>query len=69
MTSSFQATKDWKTLLADSLASPAELADNLGVSKEDIREAVVPYPARINPYALDLIRIAGAARCLLCRSM
>ncbi len=49
----------WQSLLAESISKPSEIACRLGISAESISETPATYPARINPYALGLIRSAG----------
>lgn len=50
----------WQSLLAESISTPSEIACSLGTSAESISETAARYPARINPYALSLIRKAGS---------
>ncbi|MCF8024634.1 MAG: KamA family radical SAM protein [Desulfobacteraceae bacterium] len=59
MGASFQEAGGWRSLLANSLTSSAELSESLGIAADSIYEVAVRYPVRINPYALDLIRRAG----------
>ncbi|MBS3808928.1 MAG: hypothetical protein KGY38_02075 [Desulfobacterales bacterium] len=45
----------WQSLLAEGISTPSEIACYLGISAESLSEIVARYPARINPYALNLM--------------
>jgi len=49
----------WQNLLAQSPAGASELAARLGIAADEIRDVMIQYPARINPYALDLLGRTG----------
>lgn len=51
---------DWKSILSDSLESPDTIAAALDLDPGLLRQVTDRYPARINPYYLDLIRKEGA---------
>lgn len=59
MLSASRKTGCWQNLLAQSSASASEIASRLGIAADEIREVMIRYPARINPYALDLLGRTG----------
>lgn len=49
----------WQHILKKSLIKPAHLAQEFGLDKDRIEKVLREYPARINPYFLNLIREKG----------
>ncbi len=50
---------DWRRELRESIESPGELADALGVTVERLEEIIKKYPMRITPHVARLIREKG----------
>lgn len=49
----------WKTLLAESLVTPDQLAARFGIDADPLRAVVARYPLRITPHTLSLIEKPG----------
>jgi len=56
----------WKSLLAESIISPDQLAGHLGVDPEPLRKVIARYPLRITPHYLGLIEQPGDPIWLQC---
>ncbi len=50
---------DWQDLLAQSITSPAALAQTWSLDRSAMEEATGRFPARVNPYFASLIREEG----------
>ncbi|TWI75347.1 L-lysine 2,3-aminomutase [Desulfobotulus alkaliphilus] len=50
---------DWKTILRNSAETPEEIASALNLDAEALESVTSRYPARINPYYMDLIKKHG----------
>lgn len=49
----------WKSQLADSITTPAQLAKRFGIDPEPLRAVAARYPLRITPHYLNLIEKPG----------
>ena len=52
---------DWKRALADSITKPKDRAKLLGVDPKEVESVVGPYPMRITPTVLSMIKEKGDA--------
>ncbi len=55
--------EDWRYLLRNSLSNPERMADVLGLNALETADVCRIYPARINPYYLNLLKKHG--KCLV----
>lgn len=57
----YDRSLSWQQLLAQSLNTPCEVANALGLDEAVIERITEHFPARINPYYLSLIKTSGDA--------
>ncbi|HIJ79542.1 MAG: KamA family radical SAM protein [Desulfobulbaceae bacterium] len=51
--------KSWKSILAQSITTPQQLAEHFNLDPAPLTQVVGRYPMRINPYYLSLIKKPG----------